>query len=51
MANNGGCGSTGVVALVINFIIVVAVAVFAFRARIFSGNSGGTNIKVITPQR
>ena len=51
MASNGGGGSTGVVALVVIFLIVVAVVVFAFRDRIFSGNSGGTNIKVTTPQR
>ena len=51
MASNGGGGSAGVVALVIIFVIIVAVAVFAFRGRLFGGNSGGTNIKVTTPQR
>lgn len=38
MADNGGSGSTGVVAILVIFVIIVVAALFVFGGRIFSGN-------------
>ncbi len=38
MADNGGSGSTGVVAVLVIFVVIVVAALFVFGGRIFSGN-------------
>ena len=38
MADNGGSGSTGVVAILVIFVIIVVAALFVFGGRLFSGN-------------
>ena len=38
MADDGGSGSTGVVAILVIFVIVVVAALFIFGGRLFSGN-------------
>ncbi len=53
MADNGdGGGSTGVVAILAIFVILILVGLFVFRGRIFGG--GGTqkiDVNVQTPGR
>jgi hypothetical protein len=38
MGDDGGSGSTGVVAVLVIFVIVVVVGLLVFGGRIFSGN-------------
>jgi len=38
MADNGGSGSTGVVAVLVIFVIIVVAALFIFGGRWFSSN-------------
>jgi hypothetical protein len=38
MADNGGSGSTGVVAVLVIFVVIVIAALFVFGGRIFNGN-------------
>ncbi len=51
MADGEGSGNTGVVAIVVIFLIVVIAAFFAWRGGMFGGRGGKTdvNIKVDTP--
>jgi len=49
MADNGG-GSTGVVAVLVIFLIVIALAFFAWRAGLFGGRRTQVNINVTVPQ-
>ncbi|HEY6660273.1 MAG TPA: hypothetical protein VI031_03990 [Pyrinomonadaceae bacterium] len=52
MAEDGGSGSTGVVAVLVIFVIIILVAVFVFRGRLFGG--GGTqkiDVNVSTPSK
>lgn len=38
MGDNGGSGSTGVVAVLVIFVIIVVVGLFVFGGRLFGGN-------------
>lgn len=38
MGDNGGAGSTGVVAVLVIFVIIVVAALFVFGGRFFGGN-------------
>jgi hypothetical protein len=38
MADNSGSGTTGVVAVLVIFVIIVVAALFVFGGRLFSGN-------------
>jgi hypothetical protein len=38
MAENSGAGTTGVVAVLVIFVIIVVAALFVFGGRLFSGN-------------
>jgi len=49
MADNGGT-STGVVAVLVIFVIVIALAFFAWRAGLFGGKKTQVNINVTVPQ-
>jgi uncharacterized membrane protein len=49
MADNGG-GSTGVVAVLVIFVIVIAIVFFAWRAGLFGGRKTQVNINVAVPQ-
>jgi hypothetical protein len=49
MADNGG-SSTGVVAVLVIFVIVIALAFFAWRAGLFGGKKTQVNINVTVPQ-
>jgi hypothetical protein len=50
MADGEGSSNTGVVAIVVIFLIVVIAALFAWRGGIFGGSkSTDVNIKVDTP--
>ena len=49
MGDNGS-GSTGVVAILVIFVIIVVAALFVFGGRIFSGNKK-IDVNVSTPAR
>jgi hypothetical protein len=49
MADGEGSGNTGVVAIVVIFLIVVIAAFFAWRGGMFGGGKTDVNIKVDTP--
>jgi len=49
MADNGG-SSTGVVAVLVIFVIVIALAFFAWRVGLFGGRKSQVNINVTVPQ-
>jgi hypothetical protein len=49
VADDGG-GSTGVVAVLVIFVIVIALAFFAWRAGLFGGKKAQININVAVPQ-
>ena len=49
MADNGG-SSTCVVAVLVIFVIVIALAFFAWRAGLFGGKKTQVNINVTVPQ-
>lgn len=38
MSDDGGSGSTGIVAILVIFVIIVVAALFVFGGRLFSGN-------------
>ena len=38
MGDNGGAGSTGVVAVLVIFVIIVVAALFVFGGRLFGGD-------------
>ena len=50
MGDDGGSGSTGVVAILVIFLIVVVVGLFVFGGRIFSGNKQ-IDVNISTPSR
>ena len=50
MGDDSGSGSTGVVAILVIFLIVVAVGIFVFGGRIFSGNKQ-VDVNITTPSR
>ena len=50
MGDNGG-GSTGVVAVLVIFLIVVVLGFFAYRAGLFGGKKTQVDINVTTPQK
>jgi len=50
MASNGG-GSTGVVAVLVIFIIVLVAGFFAYRGGLFRGKQTSVNVNITTPQR
>ena len=49
MANEGG-SSTGVVAVLVIFVIVIVLAFFAWRGGLFGGRSTKINVNVTAPQ-
>ena len=49
MADDGG-GSTGVVAVLVIFVILIALAFFAWRGGLFGGRKTQVNINVSVPQ-
>jgi hypothetical protein len=52
MAEDGGGGSTGVVAILAIFVIIVVVGLFIFGGRLFSGNKNiDVNITAPAPSR
>jgi hypothetical protein len=50
MGDDGGSGSTGVVAILVIFVIVVVVGLFVFGGRIFSGKKQ-IDVNIQTPSR
>jgi hypothetical protein len=49
MANEGG-NSTGIVAVLVIFVIVIVLAVLAWRGGLFGGRSTKVNVNVSVPQ-
>ena len=50
MADNGGSGSTGVVAILVIFVIIVVAALLVFGGRLFSGNKQ-IDVNISTPSK
>jgi hypothetical protein len=50
MADDGGSGSTGVVAILVIFVIIVVAALFIFGGRLFSGNKR-VDVNITTPSK
>jgi hypothetical protein len=50
MADDGGSGSTGVVAILVIFVIIVVAALFVFGGRLFSGNKR-VDVNIQTPSK
>jgi len=50
MSDDGGSGSTGVVAILVIFVIVVVAALFIFGGRLFSGNKR-VDVNITTPSK
>ena len=50
MADNGGSGSTGVVAILVIFVIIVVAGLLVFGGRIFSGNKK-VDVNIQTPSK
>ncbi len=48
MADNSGSGTTGVVAVLVIFVIIVVAALFVFGGRLFSGNKK-VDVNIQTP--
>jgi ABC-type transporter Mla subunit MlaD len=48
MADNSGSGTTGVVAVLVIFVIIVVAALFVFGGRLFSGNKK-VDVTIQTP--
>jgi hypothetical protein len=48
MAENSGAGTTGVVAVLVIFVIIVVAALFVFGGRLFSGNKK-VDVNISTP--
>ena len=52
MAEDSGAGSTGVVAVLVIFVIIVVAALFIFGGRIFNGNKKiDVNIQTPAPSK
>jgi uncharacterized membrane protein YqiK len=49
MADNGGSGSTGVVAILVIFIVIVVAGLLVFGGRIFNGNKK-VDVNIQTPK-
>lgn len=49
MADNGGSGSTGVVAVLVIFVVIVVAALFVFGGRIFSGGNKKVDVNIEAP--
>lgn len=50
MADNEGSGSTGVVAILVIFVIIVVVGLFVFGGRLFNGNKR-IDVNIQTPAK
>ena len=50
MGSNGG-GSTGVVAVLVIFIIEIVAAFIAYRGGLFCGKQTSVNVNITAPQR
>jgi len=50
MADNSGSGSTGVLAVLVIFVIIVVAALFVFGSRIFTGNKR-IDVNISTPSK
>jgi hypothetical protein len=50
MGDNGGSGNTGIVAVLVIFLIVVAALFFAWRSGLFGGRRTSVNVNVTVPQ-
>jgi hypothetical protein len=50
MADDGGSGSTGVVAILVIFVIIVVAALFIFGGRFLSGNKR-VDVNITTPSK
>ncbi len=50
MGDDGGSGSTGVVAILVIFVILVVGALFVFGGRLFGGNKK-VDVNISTPGR
>ena len=50
MADNGGSGSTGVVAVLVIFVIIVVAALFVFGGRWFGGKKE-VDVNIGTPSK
>ena len=52
MANNGDGGSSvGIVAMLIIFVIVIALGFFAYRAGLFGGRKTTVDVNITTPSK
>jgi hypothetical protein len=52
MANNGDGGSSvGIVAILIIFVIVIALGFFAYRAGLFGGRKTTVDVNITTPSK
>lgn len=50
MADNGGSGSIGVVAVLVIFVIVIGLAIVGWRAGWFGARRTSVNVNVTVPQ-
>ena len=49
--SNGGSGSTGVVAVLVIFVIVLVAGFLAYRGGLFGGKKTQVDINITTPQK
>jgi uncharacterized membrane protein len=49
--NGGGGGSAGVIAVLVIFLVVIGLAILAWRAGWFGGNKTTVNVNVSAPSR
>lgn len=49
MSDNGGSGSTGVIAILVIFIVIVVAGLLVFGGRIFNGNKK-IDVNIQTPK-
>ena len=51
MADNGGGGSTGVVAVLVIFLVLIVLGILAWRGGLFGPKKTTVNVNVTTPSR
>ena len=51
MADNGGGGSTGVVAVLVIFLVLIVLGILAWRGGLFGGKKTTVDVNVTTPNK